>query len=248
MRRFERQRFERARRLVLVIGLSFSVGALVDVALTRRLETLGGFTDPPLRTVGESEPLQMRAAAVPQSAPAHDTAEPRGVERPGESGGQTPVATTGAENEEAVETLRDHRLEVPVDGVRRGDLRDTFSDARGSSRAHEAMDIMAPRGTPVRAVDDGTIEKLFTSKAGGLTIYQFEPTQMFTYYYAHLDRYAAGLADGQMVRRGQVLGYVGSSGNASEDAPHLHFAIFRLTAERQWWKGEPINPYPVLKP
>jgi peptidoglycan LD-endopeptidase LytH len=105
---------------------------------------------------------------------------------------------------------------------------------------------MAPRHTPVRAVEGGRIQKLFTSKAGGLTIYQFDPTDTFTYYYAHLDRYADGLREGQTVRRGDVIGYVGSSGNASPNAPHLHFAIFRLTPERKWWKGEPINPYPVF--
>jgi murein DD-endopeptidase MepM/ murein hydrolase activator NlpD len=134
---------------------------------------------------------------------------------------------------------------MPVDDVDRDDLRNTFSEARGS-RSHEALDIIAPRGTTVRAVEDGRIQKLFTSKAGGLTIYQFDPTQTFAYYYAHLDRYANGLREGQTVRRGETIGYVGSSGNASPDAPHLHFAIFRLGAERQWWKGEPINPYLVF--
>jgi peptidoglycan LD-endopeptidase LytH len=99
----------------------------------------------------------------------------------------------------------------------------------------------------VVGAQDGTIVKLFTSKAGGLTIYQFDTSQTFCYYYAHLDGYADGLQEGSRVRKGQLLGYVGSTGNASADAPHLHFAIFRLTPERQWWKGEPINPYPVLK-
>ena len=98
----------------------------------------------------------------------------------------------------------------------------------------------------MRAVEDGHIQKLFTSKAGGLTIYQFDPTGTFTYYYAHLDRYADGLGEGQLVKRGDVIGYVGSTGNASPDAPHLHFAIFRLGPEKQWWKGEPINPYLVF--
>ncbi len=97
------------------------------------------------------------------------------------------------------------------------------------------------------AAQDGQIVKLFTSKAGGLTIYQFDPSETFSYYYAHLDGYAPGLHEGQTVKRGALLGYVGSTGNASADAPHLHFAIFRLTPERQWWKGEPINPYPVLR-
>jgi murein DD-endopeptidase MepM/ murein hydrolase activator NlpD len=132
-----------------------------------------------------------------------------------------------------------------VEGVDRKDLRNTFAEARGS-RTHEALDILAPRGREVRAVEDGRIQKLFTSKAGGLTIYEFDTTETFAYYYAHLDRYADGLLEGQMVRRGDVIGYVGSTGNASPDAPHLHFAIFRLGPERQWWKGDPINPYLVF--
>jgi len=136
---------------------------------------------------------------------------------------------------------------MPVDGVGRDDLRDTFSETRGSNRPHEALDIMAPRGTPVRAVRDGHIEKLFESDSGGLTIYQFDPGATYAYYYAHLDRYAAGLSEKQPVEAGDLLGYVGSTGNASADAPHLHFAIFRLTPERQWWKGQAINPYPLLK-
>jgi murein DD-endopeptidase MepM/ murein hydrolase activator NlpD len=141
--------------------------------------------------------------------------------------------------------LRGRDLKLPVDGVGREDLRNTFAESRGS-RTHEALDILAPRGTKVIAVEDGRIQKLFTSKAGGLTIYQFDPTQTFAYYYAHLDRYADGIQEGQIVKRGDVIGYVGSTGNASTDAPHLHFAIFRLGPEKQWWMGEAINPYLVL--
>ena len=138
-------------------------------------------------------------------------------------------------------------LLLPVQGVAASDLRDTFDDGRdGDKRGHEAIDILAPRGTPVLAVDDGRIVKLFLSKPGGITVYQFDPSGRFAYYYAHLDRYAEGLAEGQTVRRGSVLGYVGSSGNASVDAPHLHFALFRLGPEKQWWKGEPINPFGFL--
>ena len=144
-----------------------------------------------------------------------------------------------------VDTLRARNLAVPVDGVDRKDLRNTFSEARGS-RSHEALDIIARRGTEVVAVENGRIEKLFTSKAGGLTIYQFDPTGTFAYYYAHLDRYADTLREGQTVKRGDVIGFVGSTGNAAPDAPHLHFAIFRLTPEHQWWKGDPINPYLVF--
>lgn len=134
-----------------------------------------------------------------------------------------------------------------VEGVAASDLRDTFADGRdGNQRGHEAIDILAPRGTPVLAVADGPIVKLFLSQPGGITIYQFDTTGQLAYYYAHLDRYAPGLAEGQMVRRGSVMGYVGSTGNASPDAPHLHFAIFRLGPEKQWWKGEPINPFGYL--
>jgi murein DD-endopeptidase MepM/ murein hydrolase activator NlpD len=151
-------------------------------------------------------------------------------------------------HEEAVEWLRKRDLKIPVEGADEDDLRDTFADARGSGRAHEALDIMAPRNTPVLAADDGVIAKLFNSQGGGgITIYQFDPTETYCYYYAHLDRYASGLKEGQRVRRGDVIAYVGSTGNASPDAPHLHFAIFRMGLERQWWKGEPVNPYPVLK-
>lgn len=138
-------------------------------------------------------------------------------------------------------------LEMPVDGVRPEDLHDTFSETRQGTRPHEALDIMAPRGTPVRAVRDGHIEKLFTSRQGGLTIYQFDPSGTYAYYYAHLDRYADGLEEGQRVRAGDLLGFVGSTGNASPDAPHLHFGIFRLGPQRRWWEGEALNPYPLLR-
>ena len=137
-------------------------------------------------------------------------------------------------------------LLVPVRGVKAGQLSDTFTQSRGAGRRHDAIDIMAPRGTPVLAVTDGSIEKLFLSKPGGRTIYQFDPERKIAYYYAHLDAYAPLLAEGQTVKRGQVIGYVGSTGNASPDAPHLHFAIFVLGPEQRWWQGTSINPYPLL--
>lgn len=140
----------------------------------------------------------------------------------------------------------DRALRMPIDGVAPGALRDTF-DATRAAGSHEALDIAAPRGTPVRAVDDGRIAKLFRSIPGGITIYQFDPTERFAYYYAHLDRYADGLREGAVVRTGDVIGYVGTTGNAPPNAPHLHFAIFRLGPERTWWRGTAINPYPVLR-
>jgi peptidoglycan LD-endopeptidase LytH len=136
-------------------------------------------------------------------------------------------------------------LIMPVEGARVTDLHDSFEEKRGSGR-HEAIDIMAPRGTPVVAAVDGSIEKLFTSKQGGLTIYEFDLDRSYCYYYAHLDRYAEDLKEKQSVRRGDRIGYVDSTGDASPTAPHLHFAIFRLGPTRQWWVGTPINPYPYL--
>ncbi len=138
-------------------------------------------------------------------------------------------------------------LTIPVPGVRPEDLRPAFYDARGE-RGHEAIDIMAARGQRVIAAEDGTIAKLFTSVRGGLTIYEFDPSEKYAYYYAHLDHYADGLAQGAKVTRGQTIGYVGSTGDADPAAPHLHFAIFQLGPEKQWWKGEALDPYPALMP
>ncbi len=151
-----------------------------------------------------------------------------------------PVATTPTSAKPTTGLL------IPVQGVTTEQLEDTFNDTRGTGRRHEAQDIMAARGTPVLATSDGTVEKLFTSKRGGLTIYEFDPTRTHAYYYAHLASYANGLSEGSPITRGQVIGYVGSTGNASPDAPHLHFAIFVLGPEKQWWKGTAIDPYPLL--
>ena len=166
------------------------------------------------------------------------------------SGANTPVATTGSAGPVVAApppdlTRRD--FEIPVEGVKSDQLVRSFADSRSGSRAHEAIDILAPRNTPVKAVDDGTVARLFESKAGGTTIYQFDPSEQYCYYYAHLERYAEGLHEGDKVRKGQVIGYVGTSGNAPKNTPHLHFAIFRLTDARHWWEGTPIDPYDVLR-
>ena len=224
MRRIDRRRRERLRSRVVNFGFTFALGALVATLLTDRVQRQrpSQSVDPlPIATSGD-----MESSATPPRAPVVEAAPP-------------PMA-------DAIGALARRNLRIPVEGVTANRLTDTFNDARAIGRRHDAIDIMAPRGTEVRAADDGTIAKLFTSKAGGLTIYQFDPTQTFSYYYAHLDRYASGLAEHQPVTRGQLLGYVGSSGNASEDAPHLHFAIARLGTDRAWWKGDPINPYPLL--
>ena len=158
-----------------------------------------------------------------------------------------PVSATPTIGADLPAELRQRHLTLPVQGLEAGELRDTFDEMRGGSRRHEALDILAPRNTPVLAVEDGTVAKLFLSDAGGMTIYQFDPTEMYAYYYAHLERYADSLKDGDHVRRGQVIGYVGTTGNAPRDTPHLHFAIFRLTEAKRWWEGTAIDPYDVLR-
>jgi murein DD-endopeptidase MepM/ murein hydrolase activator NlpD len=140
--------------------------------------------------------------------------------------------------------LRSRALRVPVEGFELRGLRDNFAEKRGA-RVHEAIDLLAPRGTPVVAVDDGVVKKLFTSVPGGLTVYQYDPSETYAYYYAHLDRYAEGLAEGKVLEKGDRVGYVGTTGNAPPGTPHLHFTIYKLGADKRWWEGTPINPYPI---
>jgi peptidoglycan LD-endopeptidase LytH len=139
-------------------------------------------------------------------------------------------------------------LAIPVQGVKPEGLSDTFTQARaGGARTHDALDIMAAEGTPVLSASDGTVEKLFFSEGGGgITVYVRSPDQRWTYYYAHLQSYAPGLAEKQQVKRGQLLGRVGHTGNANPAGPHLHFAINRMEPGQSWWQGTPINPYPLL--
>ena len=139
------------------------------------------------------------------------------------------------------------RLRVPIDGMDIDALKGGFSEVRGGTRGHEAVDILRPRGTPIHAVTDGAIAKLFFSKAGGITVYQFDTDEKFCYYYAHLERYVDGLHEGQHVAQGEVLGYVGTSGNAPANTPHLHFAVFELNEGKKWWQGRPLDPYIVFK-
>jgi murein DD-endopeptidase MepM/ murein hydrolase activator NlpD len=148
---------------------------------------------------------------------------------------------------DAIAYLRHRGLHLPLEHLTPKDLSSSFREKRGRSRQHEAIDILSPRNTPVEAVDDGCVARLFESKAGGITFYQFDPTLTYTYYYAHLERYAGELEEGDPVRRGQVIGYVGTSGNAPPDTPHLHFAIFIMGVEKRWWEGTPIDPFDVWR-
>ena len=142
---------------------------------------------------------------------------------------------------------RDARLVIPVEGVTPDRLRDTFSEARGLGRRHDAIDIEAPRGTPVLSVAPSVVLKLFQSDRGGTTLYALAPDQQTIYYYAHLDRYAEGIGEGQHLEPGQLIGYVGDTGNANPGDYHLHFEISTTGDPRKYWGGSPVNPYPLLR-
>ena len=137
-------------------------------------------------------------------------------------------------------------LAIPVTGVKQDQLTDTYDEARGAGRRHDAIDIMASEGTPVIAAADGKVEKLFNSALGRITIYVRSPDQKWMYYYAHLQRYAPGLHEGQDIKRGQVIALVGHTGDASAAGPHLHFAVNTMGNGERWWQGTPINPFPLL--
>lgn len=202
------------------------------------------------------EPLrEPPAAADAGNAAAAGVAAPtemsRALPSAGAASGAAKVSRAGPAtgirgDAEGARLLAQRTLLVPVAGVQPASLSDQYELGRGQ-RKHEAIDIMAPAGTPVVAVDDGRVAKLFTSKAGGLTVYHFDAAQRLAYYYAHLQSYAPGLREGMEVRRGDLIGYVGSTGNANPQAPHLHFAVFRLGTPPKWWEGEAVNPYPALR-
>lgn len=158
-------------------------------------------------------------------------------------GERAPAAPSRAET--PADPLAARRLLIPVKGLKREDLRDNFDERRGVRR-HHALDIMARRGTPVLAVDDGRVVRMRRHLLGGLTVYQYDPGERYAYYYAHLDRYAKGLEEGQTLKRGDLVGYVGSTGNAPASAPHVHFAITEMGPGKKWYNGTPVNPYPYL--
>lgn len=192
--------------------------------------------------MSRSRPL----ATAPDSSKAEpvDVVKPEPVMSRAETGPTLSATTivTGSD----LDALRSRSLIIPVRGLEAEDLMSSFDDARGSRR-HEAIDILAPRGTDVVAVDDGKVAKIFTSRAGGLTVYQFDPSETFVYYYAHLDKYAPDLEEGVMLRKGDLIGWVGTSGNAPENTPHLHFAISKLDADGRWWGGTALDPYLVWR-
>ena len=158
----------------------------------------------------------------------------------------TPVPEAAVSRVDEQTYLRLRMLMVPVEGVRPSQVHDSYEETRAGSRIHHAIDILAPRGTPVLAADDGRVLRLRRNTLGGITIYAVDPSDRFVFYYAHLEGYAAGLAEGSAVGKGQVIGYVGTTGDAPANTPHLHFQLMRRQNEGRWWDGEPLDPTPYF--
>jgi murein DD-endopeptidase MepM/ murein hydrolase activator NlpD len=188
-----------------------------------------------------------QASATPAPSASTTPATPAATPTPT----ATPAASTSTQTQpagDAAAALASMHLLIPVAGVRPEALRDTFDAARSEGRVHDAIDIMAPRDTPVVAAADGRVVKLFQSAKGGTTVYQLASAdEHFVFYYAHLDHYADGLAEGHVARRGETIGYVGDTGDAGPGNTHLHFQIYRVADPKHFWTGENINPYPLLR-
>ncbi|MBA2707538.1 MAG: peptidoglycan DD-metalloendopeptidase family protein [Gemmatimonadaceae bacterium] len=150
-------------------------------------------------------------------------------------------------SDEDIMYFTEHALMVPVDGLSPSDLRDSFDQSRSGGRTHRAIDILAPRGTPIVAAISGHVLRLRQNAAGGITVYLIDDSRRYVYYYAHLDHYADAITEGLAVRQGFVIGYVGTSGNAPPDTPHLHFQAMRIAnGQRDWWNGTPVDVRPFM--
>lgn len=226
-------------REIGVFALGFATGAVCVALLLLGAGTLKPSNGPRAAALPDPSPVTAPPIPGPEMPPPNlDSFRAPALPR-------EPLPSTGGEADRAA-PARPAPLAIPVSGIALHQLRDTFRESRDGHQ-HEALDIPAPRGTPVMAAVEGNVVKLFTSKQGGLTVYQFDDSGAYCYYYAHLDRYAPSLKEGMLLRQGDVLGYVGATGDAPPTAPHLHFAVFRLGPEKKWWHGTPIDPLPLLK-
>ncbi|HEX7312680.1 MAG TPA: M23 family metallopeptidase [Pyrinomonadaceae bacterium] len=209
----------------------------------------------PLRPPAQDVERQPTPTATPTTTTTPTTTPtPTPDASPSSSPSPTPEASPVASPQaqalpgDAASALASMRLLIPVEGIRPEQLQDTFKDSRSEGRVHDAIDIIAPRGTPVLAATDGRVVKLFQSVKGGITFYQLASAdEHYVLYYAHLERYAEGLAEGHFARRGETVGYVGDTGNATPGNTHLHFQIYRVADPKRFWAGENLNPYPILR-
>lgn len=222
---------------MILLGVFFAC-VLLGAAILLKLQT--GPMPP-----DTGSPKTDSARATP---PAHAKSEKPKVEpplvAPPADTAPAPGATTVTDAD--LDYIASRNLLIPVANVSASQLHDTFTQARSEGREHDAIDIMAPHGTSVLATTDGVVIKLFQSERGGITLYELDPSGRYVYYYAHLMSYAEGVAEGRQLRRGEVIAYVGDTGNAGAGNYHLHFAISKVASRRQWSGGDPINPYPLL--
>jgi peptidoglycan LD-endopeptidase LytH len=235
----------------IALAIGFCLGMLVHWSLTTYgpPRPTGSLPDGGAivwaRPEAHSPPSTPDAAAVSAAADPRRNTTGSGPAPPGSVGRAVATSGESADRGATRPSVAREPLQVPINGVSIESFKGGFAERRGNHE-HEAVDIPAPRNTPVHAVEDGTIAKLFVSRDGGNTIYQLGPDGRLCYYYAHLQRYASELREGDRVMRGQVIGYVGTSGNAPPDAPHLHFAVFELPSPHEWWKGRALDPYQVF--
>ena len=246
----------RTRVLLIAVAVFAALGALICyLSVAYRAQPVTPLPAPTRGAAQESAapaPTQPEATATPTTeataTPQTDVNAPAMTPTPNAS--PAPLASPQAQvaSPDAMNALASMHLLIPVEGIKAEALRDTFSDSRSEGRVHDAIDIMAPRNAGVLAAADGRIVRLFQSAKGGITIYQLAAAdEHFVFYYAHLERYADGLAEGRIARRGETIGYVGDTGNASPGNTHLHFQIYRVADPRHFWTGENINPYPLLR-
>jgi murein DD-endopeptidase MepM/ murein hydrolase activator NlpD len=233
----------RVRVLIIAAAIFAALAALIWTLSVRfRATPVTPIALPAAEEPGAAPTAPQNTAPPPLATPtvsptAEATPEVRGVEPENK-----PSVTSSPAAAPPVSTT----LLVPVAGVRPEQLHDTYNEARSEGRTHNAIDIPAPRGTPVLAAADGRIVKLFNSVPGGITIYQLSTDNKMIYYYAHLERYADGLKEDQFARRGEVIGYVGDTGNAGPGNYHLHFSVSIVSDPKRYWEGVNINPYPLL--
>lgn len=235
--------------LALLIGIALLV---VIVAFLQKRSGYYSYSidDPPPTPASPSSLGTANPSHEPSTTPVPETPQPSTSPVPGTySASPTPPPADATSTHVAppvgfVGTLK---LVVPVAGVQPSQLLDTFADSRSEGRVHDAIDIPAAQGTPVVAAADGQIVKLSQSELGGITIYQLSTDKKLIFYYAHLQRYADGLSEGKFVRQGEVIGYVGDTGNAGPGNYHLHFSIAVVSDPNRYWEGTNINPYPLLR-
>jgi murein DD-endopeptidase MepM/ murein hydrolase activator NlpD len=233
---------------IIIVAVFLTVTAYATVAafvLLLVIFRLGIFVR---HDAAATSPLAPEARSSPRASPRIDQSPKAPLPPAPPVGHETPENRDEARPARTPVLIKSGELIIPVAGVRPDQLRDTYNESRSEGRTHNALDIMAGCDTPVVATIPGKIIKLFRSERGGVTIYQMSADDRTVYYYAHLARYAEGLTEGHFAQQGEVIGYVGDTGNVTPGACHLHFAIWTVADPKRYWHGENINPYPLLRP